>query len=426
MFPCPDCRINFQTKRILFKHIRAVHKKEPSLWSFSCGHCEVTCTSSKNLIRHLKNVHKFERSMQCSACPKIFGQESHLDAHVDREHPLVSSSTTTTEVNWASLPRVSKTVTALNSQFKILRLDVQAESVDPLAFIWSNRTDIGLLIDHQITNQGISRVGLCLQVVLAKPCTDETISPYFSSRLVRAVESIDNADLDELIDQVLRQLNVFCSGGSGWILKKLSSLDIKICHTKSLSGTSYLPTPPKLKGMRKCLLNIKNLFDNFCFIYCIVPFLFPRSENCQRPSYYRDKFDRLIFSESMMPMKLRDIPKFENDNKLSITVFSFDEQGALFCCHRSKIKGTYPKIFLLLLLDGLNSHYCLITNFQAFMHKVCRSPKKAAKGPKTKFCVNCMQSIGKAKFTEHVRLCDDNQPLRIVMPNEDLKLKFTN
>ena len=136
MFPCLDCRDNIQTKRLLFKHIRAVHKKEPSLWSFSCGHCGVTCTYSQNLIRHLRNIHKFNRSIQCNACPNIFGNESYLHAHKSREHPVVSSSimTTTTEVNWASIPQVSKTVLALNSHFKILRLDVQTESVDTLAF----------------------------------------------------------------------------------------------------------------------------------------------------------------------------------------------------------------------------------------------------------------------------------------------------
>ena len=53
--------------------------------------------------------------------------------------------TTSTEVNWASIPQVS----ALNSQSKNLRLDVQTESVDPLAFIWSNRASIGLLIDQR-------------------------------------------------------------------------------------------------------------------------------------------------------------------------------------------------------------------------------------------------------------------------------------
>ena len=60
------------------------------------------------------------------------------------------------------------------------------------------------------------------------------------------------------------------------------------------------------------------------------------------------------------------------------------------------------------------------------MHKLCRSLGKAEKGRRTKFCVNCMQSIGKSKYADHIRLCEDNQPLRIVMPSEELKLKFVN
>ena len=56
-------------------------------------------------------------------------------------------------------------------------------------------------------------------------------------------------------------------------------------------------------------------------------------------------------------------------------------------------KSKIQKVFLLLPADGLNYHYCLITNFQNFMHTLCRSPRKAMKGPKTKFCVNCMKSI---------------------------------
>ena len=243
---------------------------------------------------------------------------------------------------------------------------------------------------------------------------------------MRVVESIDDEDFDELVDQVLRQLNVFCSGGSGWVLEKLICLDIKICKTKSLAGSSYLLTPAKLSSLRLSLLNIKNLFDNFCFIYCILAFLYLCRQNRERPSMYKDKFHRLIFDKSAMPMNLSDIAQFENKTQLSITVFNFDEKESLTCCHRSKVESKIRKVFLLLLTDGLNSHYCLITNFQHFMHTLCRSPRKTMKGPQTKFCVNCMKSIGKVKYRDHVRLCEDNQLLRILIPNEDLKLKFNN
>ena len=180
---------------------------------------------------------------------------------------------------------------------------------------------------------------------------------------MRVVESIDDEDFDELVDQVLRQLNVFCSGGSGWVLEKLICLDIKICKTKSLAGSSYLPTPAKLSSLRRSLLNIKNLCDNFCFIYCNLASLYPCRQNRERPSMYEDKFNRLIFDKSAMPMKLGDIAQFDNKNQLSITVFNFDKKGSLTSCHRSKVKSNFRKVFLLLLRDSLNSHYCLIASF---------------------------------------------------------------
>ena len=135
--------------------------------------------------------------------------------------------------------------------------------------------NIAALIDREITNQGISRVGLCLQVKLSKPLDADTVSPHFCSRLMRVVEFIDDEHFDELVDQVLRQLNVFCSGGSCLVLEKLICLDVKFCETKSVAGSSYLPTPAKLSSLRRSLLNIKNLFDNICFIYCILAFLYP-------------------------------------------------------------------------------------------------------------------------------------------------------
>ena len=120
VFACPDCGIAFDTKRTLFKHIREVHKREPSLCAFTCGHCNSIFTTSKNLLRHLRNVHKFKKTIRCNACPKIFGHESTLCNHRAAEHSTLSSSTFVNEIEWASVPQVSKVVSALNSHFKIL------------------------------------------------------------------------------------------------------------------------------------------------------------------------------------------------------------------------------------------------------------------------------------------------------------------
>ena len=112
--------------------------------------------------------------------------------------------------------------------------------MDPLAFKRSSVVLSGLLIDKEINQKGIFRVGLCLQAILSKLRTEEITSPHFSSRLVRVVESIDNADVDDSFERILRQRNVFRSVDSGWIPKKLSSLDVEKCHKISLAGL-FLP-----------------------------------------------------------------------------------------------------------------------------------------------------------------------------------------
>ena len=183
--------------------------------AFTCGHCNSIFTTSENLLRHLQNGHKFKKTIRCNARPKIFGRESTLCNHRAAEHSTLSSSRFVNEIEWACVPQVSKVVSSLISHFKILRLDVQQEGVDPFAFMMSNRSDIDILIDKEITNQCISRVGFCIQVVFSKPVDVENVSPYFSTRLIRVVDSIDECDLNELLDQPRRQLNVFCSGGSG-------------------------------------------------------------------------------------------------------------------------------------------------------------------------------------------------------------------
>ena len=130
-------------------------------------------------------------------------------------------------------------------------------------------------------------------------------------------------------------------------------------------------------------------------------------------SNYSIRPPELIFYPNNMPMNIEHIPKFEHDNNLSITVFHYRENGLLTTCYwRKRRENVRKKINLVLLTNAETSHYCLITNFQNFMHKMCRSYKKSVKRNKTKFCANCMQSVLKKKVNDHTRVCSENTPLR--------------
>ena len=60
------------------------------------------------------------------------------------------------------------------------------------------------------------------------------------------------------------------------------------------------------------------------------------------------------------------------------------------------------------------------------MQKLCRCLGKAEKSRIAIISVNCMQSIGKIEYADHVRLCEDNQLPIIEMPTGQLNLKFVN
>ena len=135
--------------------------------------------------------------------------------------------------------------------------------------------------------------------------------------------------------------------------------------------------------------------------------------------------DQLVYKLSDFPMSLSKIPSFEKLNNVSISVYRF-EQGRLLNVFYSKNQKCRRKVKLLLLVDHDKSHYCLTKNFSNLMHHLTRSSSKRVGGPRTRFCGNCMQSIVKHNFSNHVQFCEHHKPLEIKTPDNNKKLTFEN
>ena len=60
------------------------------------------------------------------------------------------------------------------------------------------------------------------------------------------------------------------------------------------------------------------------------------------------------------------------------------------------------------------------------MHHLLLSPAKTVKGPKSRFCGNCMQPIAKHNYSKHTDFCEEHKPLEIRMPESDRKITFVN
>nr|CAH7717107.1 unnamed protein product [Callosobruchus chinensis] len=80
---------------------------------------------------------------------------------------------------------------------------------------------------------------------------------------------------------------------------------------------------PKFIQKTKAVLNIQNKDQN-CFLWCIVAALNPCVRNSNRTSSY-PHFSRILKYDGIdFPISLKDIPKFEKMNNLSINVFTLE------------------------------------------------------------------------------------------------------
>lgn len=132
-------------------------------------------------------------------------------------------------------------------------------------------------------------------------------------------------------NKILSKLESFEDKDSGWSLYEILNLKININNYSPIhcgyTSSSYMKMP-KFINNSKSVLNIKNN-DEYCFLYSIVAALHPAApnKNPNRTTSYPHFSKILKYDCIEFPINLRDIPKFENMNNLSINIFIVEESG---------------------------------------------------------------------------------------------------
>ena len=165
-----------------------------------------------------------------------------------------------------------------------------------------------------------------------------------------------------------------------WVLEKLLSLDIRVFKTKPLAWSSCLQSPTNTARFRKS-------FFTALRCSCILVFLYPCSKNWEPPYNHSVKSDRVVFDRPSLPLKLRDIPKFETNNSLSVIVFSLDGEGSLFCSHWRKLKRQSPRSLLVTTHWWVEFFLLFDKQCSKFLAKIMSLSWKSRKKPNRKhFC----------------------------------------
>ena len=71
-------------------------------------------------------------------------------------------------------------------------------------------------------------------------------------------------DLDNSFQEILYRIDNWINEESGWVIESMDGEYVNISIYSSLSGSSYIKLPVKLRNSMKGLINIKN-DDNKCF-----------------------------------------------------------------------------------------------------------------------------------------------------------------
>ena len=114
------------------------------------------------------------------------------------------------------------------------------------------------------------------------------------------------------------------------------------------------------------VVNVQNK-DNQCFKWAVLSALHPLAKHANRVFHYKKFEHELDFTGISFPVKLDDIPKFEKQNGLAISVYTVKQDG----------KQVYPILFTkrrdmdpinLLLIEGdEKSHYTWIKNYDRLL-----------------------------------------------------------
>ena len=195
--------------------------------------------------------------------------------------------------------------------------------------------------------------------------------------------------------------------GSGFQFQELEEVILEIYKVRDIQASSYIELPDKYKN-NKSITSIKN-DDQYCFLWCILAYLYPVEENKNRTSNYSVHMNKLNQEGLEFPMKIKDIPKFENLNNLNVNVFELTKT-VLTPIHISK---NYLQSQIDLLL--IENHYCLITKLHCLLNR--DSHMKWV-------CRRCLTAFSSEDIlSQHIDRCQKQQPTNITFSWKD-HLKF--
>lgn len=278
------------------------------------------------------------------------------------------------------------------------------------------------------------KITFTLRILMRKYSSleNKVISDTFTFRS-RTQPIIDEEDIIDIyrdaIQEIKEGIETFNNSGSGWTISKIEGLDVQLVDYTPLSGESYMELP-KFIADKKAVINIKNT-DDKCFMWAVTRALNMESGHNERVTIkLKEAVENYDWTDLPFPTSIRDISIFEKKNKgIAINVLSCDyndsRNGVVYPLRVSKVKdGEDVNLLLISNLDKekSNSHYCVINSLNRLLDSQVSNNKE-----KKYFCLRCLLNFpSEDKLKDHKEYCDKNGVVRITLPDDGAKLRFSH
>ena len=295
---------------------------------------------------------------------------------------------------------------------------------DPLKQLNNTKKAVADKIQLELNKMKGLKLNVTIQITFEKQAENKLITKqaFFNNKaiIVLTEKDIDNI-LQVSTNQIINRIGNWLSEGSGWTIKSVDNHYVNIAQYKPLKGSSYIKLPEELRHPKKGLINIKNN-DNECFRWSHLAKLHSDKvkTHCERISHYKKYVDTLNYDGIQFPVSIKQIPKIERQNDISINVFGYENKTVFPLYVSQNVFET--TLDLLFITRDKNQHYVWIKDFNRFMYNQNQHQHKKH------FCRYCLQCFSTEEILcKHKPNCITiNGKQAIELPKNGSSVKFTN
>ena len=233
------------------------------------------------------------------------------------------------------------------------------EYKDPKLYLTDVTHTTTRLIESNLNKGTKVKVALHCEMVRVDPDTKEDVytTCYFNSNLKTIIQKDTvTGEYRVMSNEILENVANFQRRGSGWIFRKVLSMDIHLNKYEPLSGSSYIPLPKVLQS-KGAIINVLNKKDNECFKWAVTSALYPAEKHPERQTKYIENSEKFNWDGINFPASFKDIDNFEKLNpSVSVNVFGYEKE--VYPLRITK-RANDKTINLLLISERENQHYWL-------------------------------------------------------------------